>query len=294
MINLSAFSLDSRIQSRLQFNETPAGPACYFSQAFEGYELEGRILSSLAAPTTMPRVLAIHGARSDYSKLNGLLYPLQASGVASLSFSLGGHNTTTDIELANTCLARNLEEALHFANCLGPTFDTVIGHSLGGALALKVAEAHRARVRKIVLVCPALYADAAYQQPFGQPFKSAISVPYNFLDSSSLAFLREFEGELMLVIGELDGLQSTAFGGVAGTSAGTVKVASGTTAERVINSAIPYEVIDAIEKNLTPRQFRKHVLPDCDHAVSAWLRQHPQQARELALEIARFINTQAH
>ncbi len=290
MITLSALSRSSRVRSRLQFDETPTGPARYFSQAFEGYELEGRLLENATSPDAFPKVLAIHGARSDYSKLNGILYPLQASGVASLSFNLSGHNTTTDIPLADTSLGNNLQEALRFASCLGTNLDTVIGHSLGGALALKVAEAHKASVRKIILFCPALYSDAAYQQPFGEPFKSAISVPYNFLDSSSLDFLNKFEGELMLIIGEFDGLESTALGKVAGTSAGTVTIDQGTTHERIINSPIPYEVIEAIEKNLRPHAFKKHVLPGCDHAVSAWFRHNPEYARELAQEIAGFIH----
>ncbi|MBX8575204.1 alpha/beta hydrolase [Pseudomonas cichorii] len=292
MINLSALSHSSRIRSRLQFDETPTGPARYFSQAFEGYELEGRILANAASPDALPQVLAIHGARSDYSKLNGILYPLQASGVASLSFNLSGHNTTTDIQLADTSLGNNLQEALRFAACMGTHFDTVIGHSMGGALALKVAEAHKASVRKIILFCPALYSDVAYQQPFGEPFKSAISVPYSFLDSSSLEFLNEFEGELLLVIGEFDGLESTAFGKVAGTSAGTVTIDQGTPHERIINSPIPYEVIEAIEKNLRPHTFRKFVLPGCDHAVSAWFRNNPEYARDLAQEISGFLNNQ--
>jgi pimeloyl-ACP methyl ester carboxylesterase len=161
----------------------------------------------------------------------------------------------------------------------------VIGHSLGGALALKLAQAHRASVRRIVLFCPALYAEAAWQQPFGSPFKSAISVPYGFLDSPSLDFLRTFDGKVLLVIGEYDGLRSTAFGGIPGTSAGMQQMSA-----RVINSAIPYEVIEAIEKSLPPHQFRKIVLPGCDHAVSTWLRENPLHTAELANEIAQFIN----
>jgi pimeloyl-ACP methyl ester carboxylesterase len=232
-----------------------------------------------------PKVLAIHGARSDYSRLNAILYPLQALGIASLSFNLSGHGPGADVALEDTSLTHNLQEALQFAGHLGGELNTVIGHSLGGALALKVAQAHRASVRRIVLFCPALYAEAAWQQPFGSPFKSAISVPYGFLDSSSLDFLRTFDGKVLLVIGEYDGLRSTAFGGIAGTSAGTQQMGA-----RVINSAIPYEVIEVIEKSLGPHQFRKIVLPGCDHAVSTWLRENPLHAAELANEIAQFIN----
>nr|WP_257031485.1 alpha/beta hydrolase [Pseudomonas moraviensis] len=270
----------------MQFAEAPTGPECFFSQTFAGYQLEGRVLSGCAEAASMPKVLAIHGARSDYSRLNPILYPLQALGIASLSFNLSGHNLCSDIAPENTSLAHNLREALQFAGHLGPELDTVIGHSLGGALALKVAQAHRASVRRIVLFCPALYTEAAWQQSFGPSFKLAISVPYGFLDSPSLEFLRTFDGEVLLVIGEYDGLQATTFGGIAGTSAGTRQMGA-----REIYSAIPHEVIEAIEKSLAPHQFKKIVLPGCDHAVSTWLRENPPRAMELAKDISQFINT---
>ncbi|MGY2440709.1 alpha/beta hydrolase [Pseudomonas sp. SDO52101_S400] len=285
MINRLALTGTSRLRTRLQFDEAPTGPEGFFSQTFAGYELEGRVLAGHAGESSTPKVLAIHGARSDYSRLNAILHPLQALGVASLSFNLSGHNPGAGIAPEHTSLAHNLQEALQFAGHLGAELSTVIGHSLGGALALKVAQAHRASVRRIVLFCPALYAEAAWQEPFGPSFKRAISVPYGFLDSPSLAFLRTFDGEVLLVIGEYDGLQSSAFGGIAGTSAGTRQMGA-----REIYSAIPYEVIEAIEKSLAPRQLKKIVLPGCDHAVSTWLRENTLHAAELASEIARFIN----
>lgn len=285
MINRLALTGASRLRSRLQFDEAPTGPEFFFAQTFAGYQLEGRVLAGSAAAASTPKVLAIHGARSDYSRLNAILYPLQAQGIASLSFNLSGHGPSADVALEDTSLAQNLQEALQFADHLGAELSTVIGHSLGGALALKVAQAHRASVRRIVLFCPALYAEAAWQQAFGSPFKSAISVPYGFLDSPSLEFLRTFDGEVLLVIGEYDGLQATTFGGIAGTSAGIQQMGA-----RAINSAIPYEVIEAIEKSLAPDQLKKIVLPGCDHAVSTWLRENPPSAVELASEIARFIN----
>jgi pimeloyl-ACP methyl ester carboxylesterase len=269
----------------LQFDEAPTGPEFFFAQTFAGYQLEGRVLADSAGETSTPKVLAIHGARSDYSRLNAILHPLQALGIASLSFNLSGHGPSADVALEDTSLAQNLQEALQFADHLGGEFNTVIGHSLGGALALKVAQAHRASVKRIVLICPALYAEAAWQQPFGPPFKRATSVPYGFLDSPSLDFLRTFDGEVLLVIGEYDGLKATTFGGIAGTSAGAQQMGA-----RAINSAIPYEVIEAVEKSLAPHQLKKIVLPGCDHAVPTWLRENPPRAVELANEIAQFIN----
>ncbi len=141
-----------------------------------------------------------------------------------------------------------------------------------------------------MLSCPAIYLERAYFQPFGSRFRRKISVPFGFLDSLSIQFLREFEGEWMLIMGQYDGLNSAEAGGIEGQSAGLVSVADEKGGMRTVNSAIPFEVVDAIEKSLTPDRFRKIVLPECDHAVSAWLRANPAQARNLACEIVRFLN----
>ncbi|KAF3997265.1 alpha/beta fold hydrolase [Glaciimonas immobilis] len=289
MIRLPTLSTTSQHPLRWQFDEAPSTPAGYFSEEFDHYQLEGRVLPIAGGEKEIPQTLVIHGARSDYIRLNALLYPLQALGIASLSFNLSGHSTAANVALENTSLENNLKESLRFADGLGTHLHTVIGHSMGGALALKVAEAHRSSVKNIVLCCPALYSDDAYNPPFGTPFRKAISVPFNFLESSSLKFLRKFEGKLMLIIGQHDGLKSSTFGGVPGTAAGNVITSDDQLAVRKVNSAIPYEVIKAIENNLTPHQFKKIVLPRCDHGVLAWLRDYPLVASNLASTIAKFV-----
>jgi hypothetical protein len=85
-------------------------------------------------------------------------------------------------------------------------------------------------------------------------------------------------------------LKSTDFGGIAGKSAGMVSVQNNQSKERIINSAIPFEVIDAIEKSTAPHRLHKIVLPDCDHAVSAWLRTNPVRAQWVASEVAEFLS----
>lgn len=81
MINRLALTGASRLRSRLQFDEAPTGPAYFFSQTFAGYQLEGRVLASRGGETSMPKVLTIHGARSDYSRLNAILYPCRRKGL---------------------------------------------------------------------------------------------------------------------------------------------------------------------------------------------------------------------
>lgn len=289
VIHSLALAFDSNTRDTWQFDEEPPLPARYFSEAFDAYRLEGRVLPAARRETQWPRLLAIHGARSDYTKLNPILYPLQKRGVASLSFSLSGHHQASGMKREATSLNHNLQEALRYADHLGPHLHAVLGHSLGGALALKVAQAHRASVKKIVLFCPALYPEEAYHKCFGAPFKEAISTPFGFLDSHSLTFLREFDGELMLIMGEYDALKSTDFGGIAGRSVGIANVQRKPFDERRVYSAIPFEVIDAIEQSMTPQKLHKLVLPDCDHAIPSWLRANPTRAHWVANQVADFI-----
>lgn len=271
--------------------DMPPRATQYVVEDFDTYRLAGRVLFGAHSRTDPTHLLAIHGARSDYSKLDPLLYALQALGVGSLSFNLSGHNTASAVPLENTSLGANLHEALRFAARLTESLTTVIGHSMGGALALKVAEAHRATIRTIVLVCPAIYPDTAYPLCFGQPFKDAISTPFGFLRSSSLRFLREYEGNLLLVMGEYDGLKSTDYFGTKGKSAGWVRIQPPLADSRRVNSVIPHEVVSAIEGSIRPQHFSKIILPDCDHAVSDWLRTHTAQAEILATTIATLMSS---
>ncbi|CAM3463524.1 alpha/beta fold hydrolase [Paracidovorax anthurii] len=267
------------------FAESPPGPAGYFSEDFGGYRLEGRVLrgreedSAAAGP-----VFAIHGARSDYTRLNPLLFWLQGQGVGSLSFNLSGHGPSSPVPLHATSLARNLQEAerFHAASALPPP--VVLGQSLGGALALKLAERHEASVRKLILICPAVYPEAAHARPFGPEFTAAISRPFGFLDSTSLRFLERYAGELLLVMGAYDGLRAADHGQPAGRSAGTVVLAG---APR--SSVIPREVVDAIEGAMAPSRLRKILLPGCDHAVSRWLREDAARVDALGREVLDFL-----
>lgn len=251
------------------------------SEAFDGYALPGRYLHAPGGGAPV-RLLALHGARSDLRRLDPWLLPLRARGVGSLACSLSGHGGGSPIGLADTSLARNLGEALRFAARLPSGPAVLMGHSLGGALAMKVAEAHEATVHTLVLGGPALYPEAAYAAPrFGPPFTEAISVPFGFLDSGSLAFLRRFRGRVLLVVGEHDGLPAAWHGGRAGRSAGTVALALPDGRTRQVYSPIPAEAIEAIEDAAGPR-CQKIVLEGCDHLVSAHLRAHPAVAGRLA------------
>lgn len=267
------------------FPEQPQDSVSYFSEDFTGYRLEGRHLHGRSqGETVWSSVFAIHGARSDYTKLNPLLFWLQSQGVGSLSFNLSGHGSSTPLPLYSTSLACNLNETERFytARALQPM--AVLGQSLGGAMALKLAEQYEESVRKLILICPAIYSERAYKYPFGPQFTEAISCPYGFMDSSSLRFLARYSGDVLLVMGEFDGLYAKDHGRTAGRSAGVVTVAG---APR--NSVIPGELVNAIESAIVPARLHKILLPGCDHGVSDWLRVDAKHVDTLGRQILNFM-----
>ncbi|MDY7577522.1 alpha/beta hydrolase [Herbaspirillum sp. RTI4] len=275
---------ESSVSDQWMFSETPPGPASYFVEDFGTYQLEGRVLFS--QDQCWPSVLTIHGARSDYTKLNVLMYGLQKQGISTLGFNLSGHSAASNVALSQTSLRNNLKESDRFFGRLKDGSCTVMGHSLGGALALKLAAAHPERIDKLVLFCPAVYGDLAYGPLFGGAFKRAISVPNGFLRTDAFEFLRQFKGKLMLVIGQYDGLRSTDYGGVDGTSAGVVLI------DGVKQySAIPREVIDCIKAAIPAPHLEVLTLPDCDHGISSWLRANPIAADRLTQKVAAFIRS---
>tara|TARA_R110001583_G_C5636665_1_gene407544 strand:- start:707 stop:958 length:252 start_codon:yes stop_codon:yes gene_type:complete len=79
----------------------------------EGCELYGVKKESV----NHTNLFSIHGARSDYTSLNSILYPLQLLGISSLSFNLSGHRISSDIEASS--LEKNLQESLCFSRARG-------------------------------------------------------------------------------------------------------------------------------------------------------------------------------
>ena len=231
-------------------------------------------------------VLALHGARSDLHRWGPLLAPLHALGVGSLAPSLSGHGPESPMPVEQTSLAHNLHEAQRFATLAGPGLRMVMGSSLGGALAMRVAELmntqHPDRVQVLALLGPALYPEAAWTAAhFGPPFRTAISTPFGFLQSRSLDFLRRFKGRVLLIQGEWDGLQATAHGAPAGRSAGEVAVTLPDGSTRTVWSPIPAEVFDAI-RAASGARLQHIVLAQCDHRVGAHLATYPAVAQTLA------------
>jgi len=268
-------------RSTWQYDEAAPGAERFIEQSFDGYRQQARLLVPDVAHA--PPAFIVGGARSDFTRLNPLLYRLQAQGIGSLSGNLSGHSLASQPGAAAPSLHTNLHEALSFHQHIAEQCHTLIGHSLGAAIALKMA-AQLPSISKLVLICPAVYPDAAHQAPFGPAFTAAIRQPFAFLQCDSYEFLRTFTGQVLLVIGEYDGLNSRAYGQGAGTSAGTRWVSG---VQRY--SPIPEEVTHTLLRSVPAPHVECLLLTDCDHGIAAHLRVNPQVADQVAEVTAAFI-----
>lgn len=259
------------------FKENNSGS---FSLSFGSYELYGRKLSS--SFPFICNVLAIHGARTNHLRLNPLLFPLQALGVGSVAIDLSGHTEDSPIPLGQSSLKNNLYEAIKFAEFFDGQFNVVFGHSLGGALALKVAQKLVDKVHTLILSGPAIYPEAAYQiNEYGSEFKSVISKPYGYLDSESFEFLNNFNGNVILIVGEYDGLPAEQYGGEPGRSAGYVQIPFESTDLGQVYSPIPLDVFKLIAES-SKGKFSRIIIENSDHKIFSYLERHRLVAEILA------------
>ncbi|TDF85923.1 alpha/beta hydrolase [Pseudomonas sp. H9] len=271
----------SSYRSTWQYDEPSPGVEQFITETFDSYEQQARWL--IPDEECAPPLFVVGGAQSDFTRLNPLLYRLQAMGIGSLTANLSGHSVASEPGALEPSLSTNRAEALRFHRHIATRCETVVGHSLGASIALKLA-AQQPAVDKLVLICPAVYPDNAHDAPFGPAFKAAISKPYGFLDCDSFEFLRQFQGRVLLVMGEFDGLNSQVHGQGAGTSAGTLWLAG---AQRY--SPIPEEVTRTLLKSVPPPHLECLLLSNCDHGVAAHLRSTPLVADQVAQTVAEFI-----
>lgn len=264
-----------------QFDELAPGKELFINEAFGDYQQQARLLVP-DFERTAP-VFVLGGARSDFTRLNPLLYRLQAAGIGSLTGNLSGHSLASEPGAVSPSLATNLDEARRFHTHIAQRCRTIVGHSLGAAITLKLA-AQLPQVDSIVLICPAVYPDQAHPLPFGPAFTAAIKKTYGFLDCDSYAFLKQFQGRVMIVIGEYDGLNSQRFAKNSGTSAGSLWLAG---AERY--SPIPEEVTQALMQSVSAARLQCLFLADCDHGIAAHLRSNPAIADLVASAVEAFI-----
>lgn len=146
--------------------------------------------------------MLIHGGNSDLSSLYPLTKLLHKNNINSLSFNLSGLSNTG---IENSSILTNINESIVFYENLKKV-DMLIGYSLGGYIAIKLAL--KFKIKKLILLCPAIYSDQAINKKYGFEFKKEISKPYSYNMSSVWSYLDQYENEILIIYGSLDGIKT--------------------------------------------------------------------------------------
>jgi hypothetical protein len=101
-----------------------------------------------------------------------------------------------------------------------------------------------------------------------------------------MELLKAFQGKLLLVRGEYDGLDPVDYGKPAGTSVGEVVIDG-----QKHYSPIPKEVIDMILGAVPNERRTEIVIPHCSHAIMPYAREHPKLLKRLISDITAFLQT---
>lgn len=154
-----------------------------------------------SSPTT---ILFVHGGA-----LRGreLLLPLREElakrGYGSYAFDLKGHGETGG-DIKKTSLKEKVEQIAHIIRSYSIPKTTIIASSMGGYVAVKVAE--ETAICNLVLLVPAAYDKEAYLLPFGEGFTDVIRKEESWRESDAFSALQKFTGNLLVVEAKEDAI----------------------------------------------------------------------------------------
>ena len=167
-----------------------------FSLAVGEETLVGDILGKLEKV----QVLLLHGAGNGHrARQRALREELLRHGVSSAAFDFSGHGESTAHRPGS------LEKRLLQASAVLQYVDrqeqltTVVGTSMSGEIAIRLASAHPERIQHLVLMVGAIYSGEAYKLPFGPDFSTAIRRPQSWRSAATLDLIAEYRGALTMV-----------------------------------------------------------------------------------------------
>ncbi|MFJ8269956.1 alpha/beta fold hydrolase [Streptomyces sp. NPDC094154] len=203
----------------------------------------------------LPTVVLLHGAgNGDARRLLPLLAEFVARGCRGVAFDFSGHGESTGA-LRELSLRRRFEQAVAVIDAQVPAGGPLIlvGFSMSGQTVADLARHYGKRVVALGLCAPAVYADEAWDVPFGTGngrFSEIIRRPGGWHAASALDVLRAYEGRAVLAVPGTD-------------------------------TVIPPAVTEAVQDALSTRaQFTRLELPDAGHKLGLWLRDHAGDRRD--------------
>jgi uncharacterized protein len=150
-----------------------------------------------------PQLLILHGAgNSCRQNFRWLREELWTAGISSAAFDFIGHGDTGG-DLKSSSLISRTRQACTMIDRLGLKQPlALMGVSMSGYTAVKLLEHYR--VKRLILVVPAMYTAQAYKTPFNNGFSDIIRRPQSWIHSDAWQILAGYRGRLLVVAGEKD------------------------------------------------------------------------------------------
>lgn len=226
-----------------------------------------RVRGVSAGPPGRATAVLLHGAgNGGKERLLPLLAEFAAHGAHALAFDYSGHGESSGA-LADSSLRRRFAQAAAVIDAHAPADDplVLVGFSMSGHTVADLVRHYGRRVAAVGLCAPAVYAQEAWEEPFGDGggrFSTIIRTPGSWRNSPAPAALSAFGGRAVLA--------------VPGTDA-----------------VIPPEVTEAVQDALSARaQYTRLDLPGAGHRLGLWFRDHPEDRRALVSALLEGLEEQ--
>lgn len=148
--------------------------------------------------TSPIQTLFLHGAgQSTRQRQWALRETLATLGHASAALDFSGHGDSS--AAAPNSLHKRLEEAQIALDTMTVPARTVVGVSMSGEIAMRLACRPQNHIEHIVTIVGAVYDGAAFHLPFGPEFSAALRRPNSWRDAESLKLIANFTGRITLI-----------------------------------------------------------------------------------------------
>lgn len=150
-----------------------------------------------------PNLLFLHGGgQADKYRTLYLAEKLLDENIDSLAFDHSGSGESSG-EMNESSLEKRCKEAEEVLQLCSESELTVCGSSMGGYIALKMLEIDF-DIKNLILFCPAVYDKEAFKMNFDEQFTNIIRQEESWKNSDVFELLKNFKGNLLIVIGEDD------------------------------------------------------------------------------------------
>ncbi|MFE6171654.1 alpha/beta fold hydrolase [Streptomyces sp. NPDC056464] len=230
-----------------------------FTHAYDGELLSG-VYGGDAGGADTATVVLLHGAGAGTKdRLLPMLAEFVSRGCRGLAFDFSGHGESTG-ELRELSLGRRFEQAVAVIDAQVPAGGplVLVGFSMSGQTVTDLVAHYGDRVAAVGLCAPAVYAQEAWDVPFGEGdgrFSEIIRRPDGWRGAPALEVLRRYEGRAVLAVPGTDAI-------------------------------IPPEVTEAVQDALAAHaQFTRFDVPDAEHMLGLWFEEHAEDRREFVTAV---------